>query len=353
MILRTREAKAQLRSLVVGNARGGISSRKSLRASPSRVDPTQTGSLRRRMIADLNRRFARLNYEIYKLIVEEDAFGLLEPVNPILMVGNSLATNAGVWKFLDIGGKIAAFGNWIRGQLQQQFLQATDDALWEEYVKEGFRKGAGRSLQDVLRKRGIVGTAADLLRLGFGQPEAVEKVKYLVQRTLGEIEGVTGDAALKLTRTLADGLVMGQHPKQIAKTLKDVVEVSKTRAEAIAQTEIIRAHAGGQIIALKTQGVTKVGVAVEWDVTDDNKLCPKCKAMDGVVFSIEEAEGLIPRHPRCRCRFIPANVGEDTTGQKRTYESIREAIRKSRKKDKGSDWLPRISKVRPKSLLDD
>src|SRR3990167_10888081 len=133
MILRTREAKAQLRSLVVGNARGGISSRKSQRASPSRVDPTQTGSLRRRMIADLNRRFARLNYEIYKLIVEEDAFGLLEPVNPILMVGNSLATNAGVWKFLDIGGKIAAFGNWIRGQLQQQFLQATDDALWEEY----------------------------------------------------------------------------------------------------------------------------------------------------------------------------------------------------------------------------
>ena len=47
-------------------------------------------------------------------------------------------------------------------------------------------------------------------------------------------------------------------------------------------------------------------------------------------MSVSEARGLIPRHPNCRCAWIPANVGEKGKGQKRGG-SADVAIRKSLK----------------------
>jgi 5-methylcytosine-specific restriction endonuclease McrA len=34
------------------------------------------------------------------------------------------------------------------------------------------------------------------------------------------------------------------------------------------------------------------------------------------VLSLDDAEGMIPRHPQCRCCWLPANVGEDPTGNR-------------------------------------
>jgi hypothetical protein len=35
-------------------------------------------------------------------------------------------------------------------------------------------------------------------------------------------------------------------------------------------------------------------------------VCERCSALEGKLYSIEEAEGLILVHPNCRCTFIPA-----------------------------------------------
>jgi hypothetical protein len=97
----------------------------------------------------------------------------------------------------------------------------------------------------------------------------------------------------------------------------------------IARTEVIRAHAEGQLDALEELGVEELGVEVEWTVTEDSRLCPLCAALKGVVLTLDEAKGLLPRHPNCRCAFIPANVGEDEEGQLRSKSAIEKAIDKS------------------------
>ncbi len=63
---------------------------------------------------------------------------------------------------------------------------------------------------------------------------------------------------------------------------------------------------------------------------------------------------MIPRHPSCRCAWIPANVGETTKGQKRSQGSVLGAVQKSMKLDsESSGWAPAtsIGIERPKSVL--
>jgi hypothetical protein len=74
--------------------------------------------------------------------------------------------------------------------------------------------------------------------------------------------------------------------------------------------------------------------------------------MEGVVLKLEEARGMIPRHPFCKCAWVPANVGESGAGQKDTQSSIRRAVRVSVGRA-GDDWGPGvpIRKRRPEGIV--
>lgn len=66
---------------------------------------------------------------------------------------------------------------------------------------------------------------------------------------------------------------------------------------------------------------------------------------------------MIPRHPNCRCAWVPANVGEPTDKQKRTRARIVAAIAQSRAKQRGkkgkeSGWGKIVvTAQRPESVL--
>ena len=100
----------------------------------------------------------------------------------------------------------------------------------------------------------------------------------------------------------------------------------------------IRAHAEGQLAAMEEMGVEAVGVMVEWDTAHDDRVCEKCADLQGVVLTLEEARGMIPRHPNCRCSYVPANVGESEKGQKRTAEEIGDAVADSVEGEKNVTW---------------
>jgi SPP1 gp7 family putative phage head morphogenesis protein len=121
----------------------------------------------------------------------------------------------------------------------------------------------------------------------------------------------------------------------------------------VARTEIVRAHAEGQLTAMEDMGVTDLGVAVEWDTAHDDRVCPKCADLQGIVVKTSEAHGLIPRHPNCRCSWIPANVGEGERGQTRGKGAIDEAITDSVGGEK-TTWVgadASIDRDRPESAL--
>lgn len=238
------------------------------------------------------------------------------------------------WKFNTDPQKIEEFQKWLAEEMKADILPDLQaDRWWDKYIELGFKKGAGRSYDDV-KKRGK--TAGDMdyynggkdefLATSFAQPTTREKLDLLSSRVYTELKGVTEAMAQNLTRALTDGLSQGKSPRQIGADIAKTVDgIGKGRGQTIARTEIVRAHAEGQLDALEAMGVEDLGVMVEWSTTGDAKVCPLCVPLSGIVIKTVEARGMLPRHPNCRCAWVPANVGEDTSKQIRGPVQIAKA----------------------------
>lgn len=265
-----------------------------------RFDPTRTSTLRRAWVKELRARFAKVKALVRKRILT------LTP------------TANAAWSALPNPHKVQAFKKWVEGLMQDQLVGKSEDALWKKYIEQGYKKGAGRAFDDkkardksLTKPDFYAGSRDQFLKDTFAQPVSVERVKSLVGRNYNELDGISDTMGTRMTRTLADGLVEGKSPYDIADDLDKDLDIGAGRSEMIARTEIIRAHAEGQLDSLERMGVKQVGVEVEWLATDDNITCPECAAMEGEVFEIEEARGKLPLHPNCRCAWIPANVDEE------------------------------------------
>lgn len=264
------------------------------------------------------------------------------------------------WQFATSSEQVQAFQAWLKQQLASTLRNQTEEELWHRYALAGYLKGAGRAFDDVNAKRRSLTIGADddskkrldfyngsreqFLRDSFARPVAVDKVKLLAGRSFDDLEGVTDQMSLRMSRTLTDGLVEGKSPRDIGRDLAEEVDLGMERALTVARTEIIRTHAEGQLDAMEALGVEQVGVAVEWSTTGDDKVCEECEPLEGVVLDIDEARNMIPRHPNCRCAWVPANVGEDSKDQTRSKSGIEAAFKES-----GLD--ERVSKSRPESVL--
>jgi SPP1 gp7 family putative phage head morphogenesis protein len=149
-----------------------------------------------------------------------------------------------------------------------------------------------------------------------------------------DLKNTTEEMAKRLEVVLVDGLIQGKQPYAMIEDVQKAMGVSAFRAETIARTEIIRANAEGNLDAMEALGVEEVGVLVEWSTAGDQRVCGLCSALDGITLKIKESHNLLPRHPNCRCAFIPANVGEDDAGQARSKEEVEERLAESIRREK-------------------
>src|SRR6185503_12888279 len=206
--------------------------------------------------------------------------------------------------------KVRQFQAWLRTQISVAGL--SDEQLWRRYAAAGFRKGAARSYDDVSAKQlraesedFYKGGRAQFLESSFNRPETVDKVKLLAGRSYSDMKGVTDVMATRMSRKLVDGLVEGKNPREIGGDIDDELDLAEGRATTIARTEIVRAHAEGQLDSMEQLGVDEIGVEVEFATADDGDVCDECDDLEGDTYSVDDAHGVIPVHPNCRCAFIP------------------------------------------------
>jgi SPP1 gp7 family putative phage head morphogenesis protein len=227
-----------------------------------------------------------------------------------------LTTNREDWKFKTSAQKLAAFQAWISTQVKG--VRGGDaDEIWRKFIERGFKKGAGRAFDDYAKKHPeLAGQTGDyykgsrehFLRTSFAQPVSVEKVKLLAARAFNDLDGITRAMSTDMSRTLVKGFTEQIGAKEMARRLSKDVDIGRSRAERIARTEIIRAHAAGQLGAMKGLGVKELGVQVEYSTAGDDQVCPECADLEGEVYDVDDPEiqDLIPLHPNCRCAWIPA-----------------------------------------------
>lgn len=287
----------------------------------TRNDPSLTGAIRRAFTKEIKFRFRSLLAAVWQLVVEEDAFGLEKA--PTRVSNNQLVSNVGerqVWKFETSDRKVDSFRQWLKGQVDSGILSTEGfkgEPWLAKYVTSAYKKGKVNAY--ISAKKGekapkgvswLGGEQAEFLRSSFNQPEALSKVRLLATRSFEELKGVTSTQAGQINRVLSEGLVRGENPRTIARELAKQIEVSKERALRIARTEVIHAQAEGQLDSFEALGVDEVGIYAEWSTAEDDEVCPMCAKLEGAIMTVKEAHGLIPRHPNCRCTWIPADEAE-------------------------------------------
>lgn len=299
-------------------------------ATSRRTDPTQTGVIRRGYARELGRRLTALAREVRHLLMVEQALG--PPRSGRLQLNQR-------WAFDSDPQKIDQFNRWVRARLRKELVELDDPNAehWaQKFIRHSYEKGLTRAYTDVqkiAKRRGTTlldQTQSNFLRRLYGDRKTFDALQVLFSRNLSLLEGVSDDMAHKLTQILAEGLLNRRSTATIARAItKQFKSLSAGRAQTLVNTEITHAHATAQLAAFERLGVKRLGVMAEWVTAQDEKVCPQCRPLQGIVVSLSQARGMIPRHPNCRCAWVPAELGQDRPQQKTGRQEIRAAIGKS------------------------
>lgn len=276
-------------------------------------DPTRTTMLRAQYMADMARRFAVIRRIVYHAIYTQDVLGLRPAVNPFISVNQLPEKQA--WRFQTDSQKVESFNKWFKEQVDEQILQVDvkGNPWTAKYVDSAYRKGSVRAYVDT-HKEDLAespdfykGSKSQFLQTAFAHPERVSKLKFLGTRSYDELKGISSELSKQMSRVLADGIAHGLGAEAVARNMTNTINgIERTRARTLARTELIAAHAEGQLDSFEDLGVKELGVLVEWATAGDDRVCPQCAEMNEAVMTVDEARGMIPFHPNCRCAWIPS-----------------------------------------------
>ena len=269
---------------------------------PRLADPTQTLTLRRHYeIAAVNR-FRALEGDIHRYMMREPEGALL---------GHALAIDPAT-----------EFVSWLNRRVDARILEVTERdgadivaaSEWQRpYVDAAYERGVADGGKKMKRAGAAVGAEAkDGRSVGFlfDMNRQKKAVDLLLARNFEELKGVTSAMSQGITRTLLDGLAKGANPLVTAREMvKKVENIGVVRARMIARTETIRAYAEANLDTFAEFGADGVTALAEILTAGDGKVCEECMGWEvqsaAQPITIDEARGLIPFHPNCRCAWIP------------------------------------------------
>lgn len=272
------------------------------------ADPSRTAGIKRQYRADLNRRWNRINALIWETVVVNDALRLSPPL------ARAAARAANPFQFrTDPEGKVDDFLTWLNESMDDEVLEIargpagriTRNSRWQSaYVRASYGRGLEHA-QRSLRRQGVrvpQESVADL----FNAPTSVASLARLYARSFNELRGITGGVSQAIGRVLTEGLATGQGPRAIAGSMRTAVSsLGMARSLTMARTEIINAHADATLDRYGDFGVRDVVGQAEFLTAQDDRVCPDCIQLEGQTYNIDEARGIIPVHPNCRCVWLP------------------------------------------------
>ena len=291
-------------SRIVTNARA--------RPRGQRQDPSRTSGVRRRWEAELRRRFAQIRRLIRDALVEQDVLGLTQLTSLSVSAATSLPPPR-AFQFMRDPEKVSAFMDWLNNQMYLGLLDvqlgtpvraAAETAWTSTYVQSAYRQGlinAGSEL-----RRGGATVADRFIDAAFLRPVHADRAGLIFTRTYQSLSGVTDAMSSAISRELAQAMLDGVGAREIARRLSDRVDkIGLTRARVIARTETVAASAEATLNMYTEARIEGVTVMSEFTTAGDDQVCPECQALEGQVRTIEEARGVIPVHPNCRCTWLP------------------------------------------------
>ena len=301
----------------------------------AKVDPSKTLTLRNSFSRAMNKRFTELALVVKKSVYDNDCFGLKPIIHSLQM--NPAPNKA--FLFPRSAEKVGAFMEWLRKQVDAGIIQigtanqlgtSVESAWFNLYILDSYKRGVLRARYE-LKKAGY--PVPTILESGgiaavMSTPFHMDRVGILFTRTFSDMKGITAAMDMQISRILAQGIIDGDGPALLARKLVATIngtgmgELGITdklgrfipaarRAEMLARTEILRAFNAAQLVEFRNWGVVGVDVLAEYVTAGDSRVCEICQPLEGKIYTLDAAEGVLPKHTSCRCIFIPI-LKEDT-----------------------------------------
>ena len=300
----------------------------------NRRDPTRTSTLRSRYASAMRLRFRELRGIITDAIVNKDVFGL--NADQSIQINADANVSPRAFDFPRSQDKITAFMEWLNQQVDRGILEVRNrqrigssiEETWQNvFIEDTYKRGVIRGNYE-MRQAQYPGIASIEDRGGIsvvmGSPMHTDRLGVLYTRVFNELKGITDAMDQQISRVLTQGIADGDGPRLLARKLNAVISgggadlgitdtlgrfiPAERRAQILARTEIIRAHHQGMIQEYRTWGVVGVKVQAELRTAGDSRVCEQCSGLEGQIYTLDEAQNLIPVHPMCRCIVLPVIV---------------------------------------------
>lgn len=305
-------------------------------------DPSQTLTLRNTFARQLRVKFSELERVIQESIVDRDCFGLQNGTTRTTVVGLSSyqmnPTPAHAFQFVSNPQKVQGFVDWLNEQVDNGILQiqstrvpgrtSINEAWTDIYIRDSYKRGVIRARYSLHKQDSSIPPLSETggITASMSTPFHADRLGLLYTRAFQDLKGITAAMDTQISRVLAQGIADGDNPVLLARKLRSTISgkgmgelgltdtlgrfvPAKRRAEMLARTEIIRAHAEAQLQEYSNWGTKEVNLQVEW-MTGGNP-CPECQAKAGTRYNIDEARGMLPLHPNCVCAWAPYNPAWD------------------------------------------
>lgn len=191
-----------------------------------------------------------------------------------------------------IGGEIERFGRTVSRITTREQRAAVNIAF--DQVKETVAATAGQtgSIGTVLPTRAIENAIG---LMGDGSPI----FDYWASKMAPAV-------VEKMREQLINAVATGMGLRQLARQLEATGDITRTRALAMARTEVnrVRRESTRQILEENSDVFT----GWEWVASKSPRTCAVCLALDGKVFALDKP---FPQHINCRCTLIAVIDGVD------------------------------------------
>lgn len=178
-------------------------------------------------------------------------------------------------------------------------IYAESPGIIDHYITQGYHRGKINAANNPRLKRNSIIIPS---KLSIYDNRAIEDLK---NRNLGLVTKLTIDIKSDILRIITDDIREGKGIQDIGRDItKTISDISRTRAERIARTELAYSYNTAMAESYKKAGIEEW----QWMATLGTTCCEECAELHGEVFNWNNPQP--PLHPNCNCSIYPVVINE-------------------------------------------
>ncbi|ELY2854144.1 minor capsid protein [Cronobacter dublinensis] len=289
----------------------------------NKADPTQSYRTVNRMFRDIENRYYQIKLELKQLL---DAYLVGRERNGNSLYGYILSSegskpdtlyqvNAGTFIYDMSPQQLSDLLLRVETILDDYLLEGGSDNLWAlQYVSDEYQRGTLQAFTNLSAQSAIYEQSTTLQQL-LSSPAYQNQVAAAYISTYSEWRGITDAARADLSNIVADAIGRGVNPRETASLISKRLDVSMSRAKAIAQTEQVGALRQAQWSEAEwSKERLGLNTALLWISALKSTTRPWHAARHGKTFTTEEVEAFYAQNGNrynCYCSQIPVLLNED------------------------------------------